>query len=581
MILALLLHAYFSAVLAYAFALFFGYLSPFLAALALIGGLAMGVYTRRQLSRISPEFEFSEFNAGASRVVELTLVVFVLYVSIRHFAWLFFYMNHGFSTLTSFNFGDLPLHINYIRALANGGAFPLQNPSFASEVLRYPLGVDLYNSLWESLKAPLAGHLAVTGVVAAAASVVMLRSFAGWWGIGAFFLSGGLAGWGYLQGQPIDRFQAQVEWKNLFLTVFVTQRGILFALPVGLLLLKSFREHFSRERVLSKKLFLTLGFVWGMLPLFHLHSFVVISLIIGGYFLIERGKGALQDILDWRFLLLLFVPSIGMILFSTGLFQRVGVAHWDWAWLAPKGDEFWFFINNFGLWLFLPLAIGLGLWFARKRIERNRYQRLWWELGLYVGLLILFFNLMLAPWAWDNVKVLIWPYLGLARLAWVVLEDYLGTFSRIALAVLLFFTGVVSLSESIQMPSKRSTEIYRIEELARVEGALADVTSSAVFVAAPQHHHPLTYFGRIRVMGYEGHLWSHGVDSAQIQLVKSQQSDLMKGQGDWRALMKSLGATHIFWGPAERAEYGEGHREWMLHLRNVSRVPGYEVYSVQ
>lgn len=582
MIVAFLLHAFFSTWIAYVLALAFGELSTWISALSLGLGTFFGFRLARRLTLGNTEFQFRSFSNGQPGALEKLLTGLVLYVCGRHFIWIFFQMDHNLATLSVFNYGDLPLHINYIRSLAAGLEFPLSNPSFAMESLRYPLGVDLYNALWESLGVPLAAHLALTGIAASIASVVLLRSFAGWWGIGGFFLSGGLVGWSILKGQPLDNFHASVEWKNLLLTVFITQRGFLFALPLGLLLLKCFRDHFSGRRPLSRHVYLGLMLVWGGLPLIHLHAFVVLSVLIAASAFEEKRMAGLKELFRPRLFFWAFAPALGLILYSTSFFSKAGVAHWDWFWTAPEGQALEFFVFNFGFWLILPLAIGIGLWRARKSMEDSRLRKLWIEFAVYLSLLLLFLNLMLAPWAWDNVKVLIWPYLGLARLGWIVVDPLLNSALRPITSVALFYSGFLALVWSVQAPpAKRAVTLYSTAELAKVEGALSEIPMSAVFAAAPTHHHPLTYFGRLRILGYEGHLWSHGIDSAKIDFVRTRQENLMKGLGDWKVLVEELGITHIFWGPLEQTQYGDGgERPWMNILRNVSRVPGYAIYAV-
>ena len=79
------------------------------------------------------------------------------------------------------------------------------------------------------------------------------------------------------------------------------------------------------------------------------------------------------------------------------------------------------------------------------------------------------------------------------------------------------------------------------------------------------------------MLGYEGHLWSHGIDTheADANLKK-----LMQGDPDWQAAAGALGADYIFWGPPEIAEYGTAARPWMSALENVSTMPGFAVYAL-
>ena len=584
MILALLLHAFYSGVLAYALATIFGSLPIWLSAFSLVAGAVAGILHARQLLRAHPDFKFFAFAAGEPGIFEIAFVAFVLFALIRHFLWMLFPADFAYFTLSLNNFGDLPLHVNYIRYLASGEAgFPVVNPGFPSELLRYPYGSDLYNALWESLGANLQGHLFAVGLVASLASIVLLRSFAGWWGIGAFFLNGGIAFFRALTTHVKGGWLQGIEWKNLLLTVFVTQRGMLFALPIGLLLLICYRRHLSGDAAMTARQRIALGILWGFLPLFHLHAFVIVSLMLLGIAIEFHGKSFVRHFAKEPMLLAAVLPATGFVLFSTDMLKKSGVAHLHWGWTAPPGDFFGFMLLNFGAWLLLPVAIAFALRSPRPHIEPERRKRLWIEFATYSILFVVFFNVMLAPWDWDNIKILIWPYLGFARLAAVVLEprlgSILGVFERPAIAALLFSTGFAAVSESLAPPTVRGVSIYSMAELNATAGAIRNVPMSAVFLAAPTHNHPLTNFGRLRAVGYKGHLWSHGVASDGVEDILEK---IMAGEMAAVPLAISAGATHLFWGPTERATYGaEPRRPWMDKLVNVSRVKDYEVYDLK
>jgi hypothetical protein len=49
----------------------------------------------------------------------------------------------------------------------------------------------------------------------------------------------------------------------------------------------------------------------------------------------------------------------------------------------------------------------------------------------------------------------------------------------------------------------------------------------------------------------------------------------------WRQAAQELGVTHIFWGPREREHFQIEAPPWILTLKNVSAVEGYEVYVVE
>lgn len=578
---ALLLHAFIATGLAYLLSLIFGRLTPTIAAVSLLVGFWMGRRRARTLRRVFPDLKFLNFASGDSGALEAILSILVIYVSVRHFAWLFFELEGKLLTLHANNYGDLPLHINYIREMANGLSFPPVNPEFASETLRYPFGPDLYNALWEILGVPMSSHLFVTGVCASVAAVTALRWFGGWWAIGAFFLSGGLNGWQMLRGEPIPAdLLAAVDWKNLFLSVFITQRGVLFAIPAGVILIESTRRIFFGEAKPTKTVLTTLGLLWGLLPMFHVHAFVIVSLMMGLIAMTSTQdfRGLLQ-LLKSRVAFVAYVPAIYFVLRSSAGGAKASIIHWHamWTMKGDAGDAPLFLVRNFGPWLVLPFCIFFALW-KSKRFSPEKRQALLQEFWIYVALFVVFFNVIVAPWEWDNIKILIFPYLGFARLAWVAIDPELPDFSKYLVAFVLFFAGFLAVELSLAPPVARGIAIYQDVQLAEMQGALEKVPLDAVFAAAPTHDHTLTYFGRTRAVGYAGHLWSHGIDY-NAKLVQLDSLMRAKPETDLTKAAHDLGVTHVVWGPTEKAFFST-EPSWPATFKNVSRVPGVEIFEV-
>ncbi len=587
MILTWLLHAVYSTVFAFLLAHVFGGLGTWVAAFSLIFGYLLGRRHARFLFASFPDWRLVGFHDGQQKPIEIALTVFVLYVGFRNFFWLLYPGDHQLSTLAATNFGDLPMHVNFIRAFANGIEFPPRNPIYPMELLRYPYGVDLYNALWEAVGVRLQAHLFMVGLLATSASLILLRSFAGWYGIGGFFLSGGLAGWQVLSGARLQDFQSTVAWKNIFMAVFLTQRGMLFALPMGLILLMAFRAHLNDSAPLGRRGQRILGLIWGFFPLFHLHAFIAVSVLLLAL-VIEHGGGlrAIVAFFTGRMARWAYLPALALIYHSTKGFRAGSVVHWQLGWTAKRDanlEEFLhFLVQNFGPWMFVPLLIAASLYLSKDLFDERQRRRLWIEFGLYFGLFILFFNLMFAPWDWDNIKLLIWPYLGFTRVLWLVVEPRMGALLGFAerpfIAGTLFLSGIVAVTWTLQTPQGHSLGIYRTGDLANTEGALVAVPANAVFAAAQSHQHSLTFFGRLRAVGYGGHIWSHGIDG---QAATEKLEKLLKGDENYLQLARELGVTHIFWGPDERQIYGSAHHAFMDGLENVSRVPGYEIYAVK
>ncbi len=566
-----LFHLLFSTLFALLTGLLYGALSGPAALVCLLGAIPAARLAQRELAPLT-----FTFPARRLHPLEWALVAFVLFAGLRHLVWLFFYADHSLRTLNVNNLGDLPLHINYIRQFAGGAAFPPVNPEFAQQNLYYPYALDLYNSLWEAVGLRLEAHLLLVGVFLLVASIAALYHWAGWLGVAGFFLNGGWAGWALLTSGEWQDYQAPLAWKNFFLSLFITQRGLMFAIPAGLLILLVGTRALREPGTVTRSMLLLTGVLWGGLAFFHLHSFVAVSLMLALLAALAR---------QWRTLLPLLWCALPLgtafVLHSTQWLQKSSVIWLQWRWLAGEQSLAAFWWQNLGPWLLLLAGVLVAL------VWQRQWQRLLHFVG-YAALFAVFTVVMLAPWDWDNVKVLIWPWFGLLGIAWQVLPRaqafaHWPTPARLAagawalvLAVVLSFSGSVSVISSLSVQEDAVT-VYPARELWDMEGALQNVPVDAVMLAAPSYNHPLTYWGRIRVLGYEGHTWSHGIDSSTVA---AQQARIYAGDADWQALLQELGATHIVWGPHERQQYGDTSQPWRLALRNVSQVPEVEIYAL-
>ena len=566
-----LAHILISALLAYIGALLAGELTPFIAGSSLlISATLAGYICWRQ--DLNPGNWLPAFRPNSLAVM---LMLFVVFVGVRHFIWLFYYADDSYRTLLPNNLGDLSLHISYIRQLAGGAAFPPVNPEFAAEQLYYPFALDFYNALWESLGVPLASHLFLTGVFLLLASIYLLYAWAGWLGVGGFFLNGGWLGWQVLQSQQLFDYLADAPWKNFTLALFIPQRGMMIAIPLGLLILIRLRTILAERLPTTVTSQLLLGLCWGGLAFFHLHTFFIVSLILAGYCLLYRN---IQPVL---IMLPVAVPvGAWFVLYSTEFLQKAGIAYVQWGWMAGDTSLLTFWWTNLGPWLLLFAALLLALVLRRNWILLS-------ESLLYLGLFILFTVVMLAPWDWDNLKLLIWPYLGLLGIAHRFIEQELAqrqsqSIRSFALpagfvaGLILCLSGTVSVLSSLNT-ARNAQVVFPSRELWNMQGAIAGQSADSVYLAAPTFNHPLVYWGRIRVLGYEGHTWSHGIDSTEVS---QKQARIYQGDPNWRQLLSELGANYVVLGPEEVTQYQNPSPPWASVLQNVSPVPDLAVYAV-
>lgn len=212
-----------------------------------------------------------------------------------------------------------------------------------------------------------------------------------------------------------------------------------------------------------------------------------------------------------------------------------------------------YWLGNFGL--ILPLAAVLFL--VRNRRDREHPSDLVFGMvGIVVFLVATW--VMFAVWPWDNTKIFLWAYLLVVPLIWVRLLVPRAFLVRATICLALFVPGAVTLWNGLP-PTKAGLTIVSMSKLASVEHRLRHLPSEARFAAAPTFNHPLSLTGRKVVMGYDGHLYSHGIDYFEG---RSALERLMMGDPEWEKLADRLGADFVFWGPLEEQRYRASTKAW-------------------
>jgi hypothetical protein len=88
---------------------------------------------------------------------------------------------------------------------------------------------------------------------------------------------------------------------------------------------------------------------------------------------------------------------------------------------------------------------------------------------------------------------------------------------------------------------------------------LGDVAPGAVIACAPEYNQPVLMLGHPVVCGYEGHLWSHGLDyKGRLDALNA----VMNGEPDWKEKARLLGVSYIFWGDPEKTRWPDSKLPW-------------------
>src|SRR6267378_1029153 len=492
-----------------------GGLSPAvaLAALILAAGFALLAYLRTthpkaQAGALDPEKpKISKYRNLPIWILAGLFAIF----AVRSFCWLLFIDGTELKIQSPVNLGDLGLHITHISLFANGVRLWPSNPIYVfSHHLRYPAGIDLFNALLLKSGLSLIHGLVWVGLLASVATFYTFYRWGGGFAVAGFLFNGGLAGFQFLRSFKFVDYQDvnNIAWKSIPLTMFVTQRGLLYAFPAGMILLWHWREKYfrsqDRHRAGPLPFWVELS-LYASMPLFHIHTFMALSIVLACLFVAGDAQVRGHTL---TLALSALIPATFFVFLTTDHFHAGGVIEFHPGWAQTDGEfkmpffRFWFF--NFGILVPLVLTmIGLTAWQLFKSRQTRRFELSaiiaiglggfllgCWRIGqhglnwrwltlIFLMLILLawtavrimnngfgwkervpeevaflfaasvifivFFFVKTAPWTWDNLKLGVWAYfIVLAFLSTQLIAQWELPI-RIAVYFALFASGFVSL----------------------------------------------------------------------------------------------------------------------------------------
>jgi len=251
------------------------------------------------------------------------------------------------------------------------------------------------------------------------------------------------------------------------------------------------------------------------------------------------------------------VPELAWAL--TGTASRTSeFFSWWWGWNKGDTDFFWFWFINTGITIPLIIAGLLYIYSPRRRKDakagENTYAR---DLLLfYIPFLFCFIlcnAARLAPWEWDNIKILIYWFIGSLPfmaifLAWMWRKRTALRVVAIACFVLLVSSGALDVWRTVSGQTKM--QVFDRKAVLAAEQIKAKTEPGAVFLNAPTYNTAVALTGRNSVMRYSGHLGSHGIDYRQRDAdVKS----IYAGTRDADKLLSEYNVGYVLISPEEKA----------------------------
>lgn len=531
----------------------------------------------------------------------------------------------GISTGLLNNFGDLPFHLSVITSFAYGNNYPPEDPTYAGVSFTYPFLSDFASAIFVNCGASLREATFIVSFLLAVAFVGLLHRWAlvmlrdklaaiitplivllnggfGWYLLFEKAATGEGGLFGVLMDLP-PSFTVIPEttwrWGNAISALLVPQRGFLMGLPLAViaftqwwLALEKDSDVQKREAETKKtkqrrpihvpepvhsrfplrtRRMIAAGVAAGLLPLVHAHSFIVVM-----------GMGACLALIyiRWREWITFFAVAsaiaIPQLLWSTlnSAVDATTFFAFEMGWDHGTENPVVFWLMNTGL--FIPLIVAAIL------LKTNGYL-----IGKRILLFYLPFTLCfivpnflkMAPWIWDNIKVLYYWWLASAPvvallLAWLWRR---GRYLRAA-SVLLFV--VVTLAGALDVVGIAFRDVkYGIFDADGVRFAerVKQVTQPrSLIIHAPVHNTPIFLTGRRSLMGYPGHIWTHGLEFVQRE---GEIKRIYLGSPDALQLLNNYGVDYAVIGPHERIT--PPNEQFFSRFEKVEQVGEYSLYKIR
>ncbi len=508
-------------------------------------------------------------------------------------------VNNGKWFSAGSSWGDLPLHLTYINYFSRQDRLSLVSPLYAQRNTTYPFLFDWYTSILFRLGTPIQVAIFISQLQVFAAVVALAvalfrkidaRVSTTLFALGLFFAGGGLGWWyfwgdwqqssltllSYLQNQPwqyANIAERSIHFSTVMTDMLLPQRGFVVGLAAILSALHMQLEYFSN----GKKRYLYFSSILiGLTPLFHIHSFFWIT---GLWFFLAldhvlRKPKTLTALLEALVMLLtIALPQL--------LWFAVNGAGTHFVRLQPgwmlNADQLSspltaarLFMMNFGITsIFLPL-IPICLW--KCSIKKP------FSVILSYSLLVFFVCLFVSfqPWAYDNLKFMMPSYFFFCGFVALTLANWWKGWKKV-IVVLLIIMGTLSGSLSIIREIFLDSELASAQEIESATQLKFVLTPGEITLTTDDHNHPIPMLvGQPIVLGYQGWLWSHGVDSsktaADVELMYS-------GVDTTATLLTKYHIRYVYISDRERGRFMVNEAFWASHFQKIYQDNEIIVYD--
>jgi hypothetical protein len=528
------------------------------------------------------------------------------------------------------NRGDLPFHLQVISSFVNGHDFPPQDPTYAGVRFTYSFISDVIAATFVRCGARLRESMFVENIVLILSLIGVLNRWT--WELTKNRLACGLAtllllfgggfGWvlfvrdaahrsegllQFLAHPPRDYTMGSSDlwrWGNCLTTLLVPQRALLLGLPLAICVFTQWwlavqgKEDSAEKSVESPfipdsrvaaarpathvrpwpyeanqsriRRMLAAGLMAGLLPLIHAHTFLAVMGVASCLAILFRR---------WLFWAVFFATALGvaapeLVWLARGSVKAQNFLGWHIGWESGTHNLLWFWFLNTGA--FIPLLVAALLWSDKKYLVQPRLLHYYFPflLCLVVPNLV-----KLAPWPWDNIKILIYWYVASLPLVALVLafwwrKNAIWRTAACVLLLVLVLAGALDIWRAIRgITSYREFDRDQIKFAAEIR---QKTPARALVLHAPTFNSPIFLTGRRSLLGYAGWAWSRGLDYTERE---DKILRIYRGNPDAANLLQREHIDYVMIGPLERVSMS-ANEAFFSHYVKVAECGAYQLYKV-
>lgn len=363
---------------------------------------------------------------------------------------------------------------------------------------------------------------------------------------------------------------------NAIVGFLLPQRAFLLGMTIsiwvmaGLTWILQKSQHIKRTKIIL----VALGLMAGLLPIVHIHSFIVVVIV--------TGLMCFVSLKHWKLLLFYIFPaailsSIFYLIFISGGIQLDNFIKWFPGWAASDSIVGWL-VMWLSLWgLTLPVSV-IGLFFVRQEKILSKS----WILGFIIVFVAA--NLILfQPIHWDNSKLFMWSYFAFSTLCAIVLvklsrKTFAGTFIALAIFLSLTLTGVLELIR-LQAIDRNQLQLSAIDDINLGIQVRNETNPLSVFLTDTSTNHFVMVWGtRSIVMGFKPWVVNFGFpDTKRSQDMRT----MFSGENLSLPLLQQYKISYVVIGPGEKYGFNANESFYEKNFPVAFANQSYRIYDVR